>query len=416
MGGELRLRKVDLRLDPDRYPVDGEKLDSPEKVVMFAADITKSMKRFHLALLAVSAKGNVLRVILTTKHTISAQGPGLAAVLRETLLSNCVGIIVVEKDKTNELNIRDEIFAEKLIFSFKECSVDVLDYIKVGADESYASMMEKGTDLARLYINGREYMPDRIKEFHYRDNKIPDNYLKLTDEGTILFDRDIVHVTDAIDAVIEDLKYKNREHLYVLGIKDGKPLSYSVISVGTINSSMACPGDILRCLAMQGADSFIMIHNHPSSCTDPSSQDEEMTKRVLNGARLTGIKLIDHMIVGGITGKYYSYAEEGDLSFGFKKWSETARETKDKKLINWFSACQYGSVKLGLLLNPIVDRNVVERLAADENEIVSKRAKERMMEISEKAGGIKGQIEIIRQENNVAENDRIYSYGKVFKK
>ena len=416
MGRELRLRKVDLRLDPDRYPVDGEKLDSPEKVVKYAGDITKSMKRFHLALLAVSAKGNVLRVILTTKHTISAQGPGLATVLRETLLSNCVGIIVVEKDNSSEINIRDEIFAEKLVFSFRECSLDVIDYIKTDSDGFYSSMMDKGKDLARLYINSREYMPDRIKEFHYRDNKIPDNYLKLTDEGTIPFARDIIHVTDAIDAVIEDLKYKNREHLYVLGIKDGKPLGYSVISVGTVNSSMACPGDILRCLAMQGADSFIMIHNHPSSCTDPSSQDEEMTKRVLNGARLTGIKLIDHMIVGGITGKYYSYAEEGDLSFGFKKWSETARETKDKKLINWFSTCQYGSVKLGLLLNPAVDGNVVERLAADENEIVSKRAKERMMEISEKAGGIKGQIEIIRQENNVAENDRIYSYGKVLKK
>ena len=97
MGGEIKLRRVDLRLDPDRYPVEGEKLDNSEKAVKCAADITKSKKSFHMALFAISAKGNVLRIILTTRHTIAVQGPGLATVLRETLLSNCVGIIVVEK-------------------------------------------------------------------------------------------------------------------------------------------------------------------------------------------------------------------------------------------------------------------------------------------------------------------------------
>ncbi len=202
--------------------------------------------------------------------------------------------------------------------------------------------------------------------------------------------------------------------------KDQDSLGYSVVSIGTINSSLACTGEILRCLISQGAASFVILHNHPSSNPEPSSQDDMVTLETARAAKLVGIEMLDHLVVGGINGKYYSYAEEGGDEYGLRKWSDVAKETNDEKLISWFSTCQYVSVKLGLLLNPYTEKTVVEKLAADGNETVSRYAKQKLKDYASASDSVKRQIEMIRQdaynENRVAEANRIYSYGKELKK
>ena len=41
------------------------------------------------------------------------------------------------------------------------------------------------------------------------------------------------------------------------------------------------------------------FHNHPSGDTTPSDQDIQLTHRLVEAGELLGIKLLDHLIIGG---------------------------------------------------------------------------------------------------------------------
>jgi DNA repair protein RadC len=104
----------------------------------------------------------------------------------------------------------------------------------------------------------------------------------------------------------------DREALWVLCL-DAKchMACLSQVSLGTITSAPAHPREILKLALMSNANSIILVHNHPSGDPTPSFDDREITRQMQAAARTLGIKLHDHLIVGD--GKYYSFADEGDL-------------------------------------------------------------------------------------------------------
>jgi len=56
---------------------------------------------------------------------------------------------------------------------------------------------------------------------------------------------------------------------------------------------------------------FILAHNHPSGCLEPSPEDLEFTRSVKKAGELMGIELYDHLIVAG--DGYTSMRERGLL-------------------------------------------------------------------------------------------------------
>jgi DNA repair protein RadC len=56
-----------------------------------------------------------------------------------------------------------------------------------------------------------------------------------------------------------------------------------------------------------------VAHNHPSGDVTPSKEDERCTKRLVDAGKLLGIEVIDHVIVGGWAGEFFSFANEGRL-------------------------------------------------------------------------------------------------------
>jgi len=94
-------------------------------------------------------------------------------------------------------------------------------------------------------------------------------------------------------------------------------LSTSLISVGSVNESIAHPRDILRPVIARGAHGFILVHNHPSGDPSPSSADHEVTRRVNDAASLMQLRFIDHVIIGRPgSGRqaWFSFREAGRLS------------------------------------------------------------------------------------------------------
>ena len=52
------------------------------------------------------------------------------------------------------------------------------------------------------------------------------------------------------------------------------------------------------------AEQIILIHNHPGGDPTPSIRDIEFTEKVQKATEILGIKLADHIIIGG--GEYVS--------------------------------------------------------------------------------------------------------------
>lgn len=83
------------------------------------------------------------------------------------------------------------------------------------------------------------------------------------------------------------------------------------ISVGGITQTLADIRLIMRKLVEANATCFVAVHNHPSGAVRPSTDDNRLTERIKNAAKLFDIVLSDHLIIGG--SQYYSYNDEGML-------------------------------------------------------------------------------------------------------
>jgi DNA repair protein RadC len=83
------------------------------------------------------------------------------------------------------------------------------------------------------------------------------------------------------------------------------------VSEGTLTSSLVHPREAFTPAVRDSAASLILVHNHPSGDPTPSREDEEITRRLVEGGRLLGIGVLDHIIIG--QGGYYSFADEGRL-------------------------------------------------------------------------------------------------------
>lgn len=74
--------------------------------------------------------------------------------------------------------------------------------------------------------------------------------------------------------------------------------SYQIVSIGTQNSSLVHPREVLRPAIVQAASAIVVAHNHPSGDPSPSSADIQITRQLREAARTVGIDLLDHIIVG----------------------------------------------------------------------------------------------------------------------
>ncbi|MDL1930217.1 RadC family protein [Ligilactobacillus salivarius] len=90
-------------------------------------------------------------------------------------------------------------------------------------------------------------------------------------------------------------------------------LSEKVIFKGTLNSATVHPREIFKHALNFSCARILVAHNHPSGNVEPSENDIQLTKRLINAGKMIGIELIDHVIVGSEV--YLSLAEEKIVEF-----------------------------------------------------------------------------------------------------
>jgi len=115
--------------------------------------------------------------------------------------------------------------------------------------------------------------------------------------------------------VFREVRYLGRarkEHLVGLYLDAQNGLVHrETISIGSLNTTRTHPREILHPAVVHLALGFVLAHNHPSGCLEPSPEDVEFTRSVQRAADVLGIELYDHLIVAG--GRYVSLRERGML-------------------------------------------------------------------------------------------------------
>ncbi|WP_277057571.1 JAB domain-containing protein [Trichlorobacter lovleyi] len=105
---------------------------------------------------------------------------------------------------------------------------------------------------------------------------------------------------------------ESKEYMIVL-LMDGKNRlsAVDICSIGTLNQSLCHPREIFKSALMASCAAIVLLHNHPSGCTQPSSEDIAITRRLKEASEIIGIRILDHLIVSDT--EYTSFVEQGLL-------------------------------------------------------------------------------------------------------
>ena len=95
---------------------------------------------------------------------------------------------------------------------------------------------------------------------------------------------------------IEDLE---NEHFYCLYLDIRHNLvAKKRLFIGGLTTSIINPRDIFKYAVRINAAKVIFVHNHPTGSPYPSPQDKLTTGKLVEGGKLLGIIVVDHVIIG----------------------------------------------------------------------------------------------------------------------
>lgn len=145
-----------------------------------------------------------------------------------------------------------------------------------------------------------------------KENRIDVVNVRLVKEPALYSAEPVKTPDDVLRVVADELKSYDREVFAIINLKsNGQIINLNVCSIGTLNASLVSPREIFKSAILSNSSSFLGIHNHPSGNCSPSSEDIETTKRLAECGEILDIRMLDHIIVAGETGKMLSMKAEG---------------------------------------------------------------------------------------------------------
>ena len=163
--------------------------------------------------------------------------------------------------------------------------------------------------------------------------------IRMVKEPPILSDKPINSPGRAVEVLYDLLHDLDREMIVIVNLKaDLTPINMNVASIGTVNSSLAAPRELLKSAILSNAAAAMIFHNHPSGNLAPSQADLNLTDRVIRAFGIMDISVMEHIILGPER-KYYSMRENGvfkipapeekvrveDLNFNMKAKTKKSR-------------------------------------------------------------------------------------------
>ncbi|SDM34985.1 RadC-like JAB domain-containing protein [Psychrobacillus sp. OK028] len=85
-----------------------------------------------------------------------------------------------------------------------------------------------------------------------------------------------------------------------------QPTAINVCHIGSLDASILHPREVMKTAIMSNSASIIVAHNQPIGRTEPSQEDIEVTKRLVEAGKIIGIELIEHLLIGDDNHQYIS--------------------------------------------------------------------------------------------------------------
>jgi DNA repair protein RadC len=91
-------------------------------------------------------------------------------------------------------------------------------------------------------------------------------------------------------------------------------LAVRIVTIGLVNRTIIHPREVFADPIHDRASAIVVAHNHPSGSLKPSSEDNEITRRLRASADLLGLNFLDHLIFSETS--FFSFRQEGLIGEG----------------------------------------------------------------------------------------------------
>ncbi|WP_406659595.1 DNA repair protein RadC [Methanolobus sp. ZRKC3] len=115
---------------------------------------------------------------------------------------------------------------------------------------------------------------------------------------------------DVYSLLYPKMREQKREKLVALLLDTkNQVIREETISIGSLNANIVHPREVFKAALIESSASVILSHNHPSGDPTPSREDISVTEKLVEGGKMLGIDVLDHVIIGD--GRYVSLKDEG---------------------------------------------------------------------------------------------------------
>lgn len=146
-----------------------------------------------------------------------------------------------------------------------------------------------------------------------RQYSIPIYQVRLVRDGRIAFDQP--QSRSSLDAAQLFRRFlgddADREHFMVAMLdQKNRLIGINTVSIGSLSAAVVAPREVFKAAILCNAASILACHNHPSGDPQPSQEDRALTYKLREVGVMLGIKLLDHVVLGDGTERYFSFADE----------------------------------------------------------------------------------------------------------
>lgn len=114
------------------------------------------------------------------------------------------------------------------------------------------------------------------------------------------------------EAMRNKLQNLDHEEFWILLLNNSlKRIAEVRINEGAANFTVVEVKKIIKYMIDYGANHVVLYHNHPSGKLSPSPQDDSLTRKIYEAAKIFDFRVIDHIIIS--SSGYFSYSDEGRL-------------------------------------------------------------------------------------------------------
>lgn len=165
-------------------------------------------------------------------------------------------------------------------------------------------------------ISQKEQLEAMVK-WPIRKKRVGIIRLQMIKESQVLYGMERFHEAAGVVQMMRTIFLNALREMIVVMSLDAKitPLAVEIVAVGNINVCGVDIAELFKHAILNNAYAIILLHNHPSGDTTFSRNDILLTDRVVTAGNLLGIRVLDHIVIGGGDGAYASMLEEKLVNF-----------------------------------------------------------------------------------------------------